>query len=109
MPADSTAIRYEWYMEPEMQIIRWVWEPEDGRIVSSMTFGSICLESRASVENEWRMFDPFDTGKSEVPWVVAQNIARKEGFNIEVAVHEKKMEQPEGLNPDVPLTWKPNN
>lgn len=92
MPADINAARYEWYMSAEMpteeQIVRWVWEPED-EFASSMSIGTLFLQIKSS-DGEWK--EGYDKSgepvKQELPWAVAQNVARGQGFNVEVAVKE---------------------
>lgn len=80
MPADITASKYRWYMTSADQIVCFEWIPA-GPFQSSMSFGELLFLVRPEPDGEWTT--ARDVG--EMPWVVAQCFARKEGFNIEVA------------------------
>lgn len=85
MPADTKAKYYTWYMTDDSteRIVAFEWWPE-GEFVSSMTVGKMYFKKRATPDDVWD--PPFQVGNDVLPWVVAQNIARREGFNVEVAV-----------------------
>lgn len=80
MPADIKASAYDWYMHvaDEDRIVRFHWEPEGNVIHSSMTTGTVQLQSK--VDDDW-VVEKFI---AELPWVVAQSLTRREGFTVEV-------------------------
>jgi hypothetical protein len=83
MPADTKAKYYTWYMtdDPTQRIIAFQWWPE-GEFISSMTFGKMYLITRDEPGDTW---GPPKVIAEGMPWVVAQSLARGQGFNIEVA------------------------
>lgn len=87
MPADTKAKYYTWYMtaEPTQRLVAYEWWPEGGVIGSSMTYGRLIFKFRSEPDDIW---DP-GVEISSVPWVVAQNMARNEGFHIEEPVFER--------------------
>lgn len=93
MPADTKAISYVWLMvaNEKEAIVRFRWEPTDGIITSSMGEGTLHIEernesfSRRGDDNEagWH---PVRNHEEPIPlmWVVAQNMARRAGFTVEI-------------------------
>jgi hypothetical protein len=89
VPADSKAIAYDWFMTTANEIVKFHWEPEGGEIVSSMTVGTVSIHIRNDPDSEWRALEA-QSGPVEsqgVPWVVAQNMARGDGFTVEVPIY----------------------
>jgi hypothetical protein len=86
MPADISARFYQWFMsgDPTARIVAFEWWPRDGRFESSMSLGDLYFKSREDPDDVW------GPGKhvGEMPWVVAQNVARSQGFRVEVAARD---------------------
>lgn len=85
MPVDTKASEYQWYMDvaEAARIVRWVWKPGSGTIVSSMTPGTLDIEQREVDGEEWTSIKHLP----DVIWVIAQNMARSEGFTVEVGIY----------------------
>lgn len=83
MPADTSAKHYSWYMEEDAtkRIVAFQWWPE-GEFLSSMSVGTLYFITREDPSDVW---GPPKKVNDCLPWVVAQNVARREGFNVEVA------------------------
>lgn len=90
MPADRAATAYEWYMAmyEESRIVKFRWEPDNSTILSSMTMGTMTFQTRGRPEDEWEVLEGNNGVLMEwhLPWVVAQTMARNQGFSIEVAI-----------------------
>jgi len=86
MPVDTKASEYHWYMdvEDEARIVRWVWKPGTGVIESSMSVGTLEIQSRDSPDDEWTSHKQVTP---DIIWTVAQNVARGEGFVVEVPIY----------------------
>jgi hypothetical protein len=84
MPADTKARYYQWFMTDEhnARLVGYEWHPE-GEFTSSMTLGRLTFMHREEVGDTWG--PPIEVA-SEIAWVVAQSLARGEGFHVEVAV-----------------------
>lgn len=85
MPVDTKASEYHWYMDvaDAARIVRWRWRPGSGTIVSSMTTGTLDIEQREVDSEEWTSIHHAP----DVMWVMAQNMARSEGFTVEVGIY----------------------
>lgn len=83
MPANTHARYYQWFMTEDhsARLVAYEWWPQ-GEFVSSMTLGTLNFMHRSEPGDTWN--PPVEIG--EMPWVVAQGLARKEGFHVEVAV-----------------------
>jgi hypothetical protein len=91
MTADTRASSYVWLMTPSEKdaIVRWIWEPKDGVITSSMGVGRLRFQTRSDSDpnqmGEWEDHEGINAHiADEMPWVVAKNVARSQGFTVEV-------------------------
>lgn len=96
MPADTRATAYEWLMVPDESeaIIKFRWEPRNGVITSSMGEGTLQLLERDEPGDEWEPFDQrhssMTTTSWDLPWVIAQSMARNQGFTVEVPIYDAR-------------------
>jgi hypothetical protein len=90
MPADTKASAYEWFMTTDefARIVKFRWIP-DGKLVSSMTLGRLTFEIRDEPGDDWDVL-VREGAKCEwdLPWVVAQSMARNQGFTVEVPSYD---------------------
>lgn len=87
MPVDTSAKYYQWFMSDDhnSRVVGYEWHPKSGVIVSSLTTGKMTFMHRQEVGDTWL---PPILVAEEIPWTVAQRLARYEGFHVEVAVYD---------------------
>ena len=86
MPVDKKAKYYQWFMEkdPRNRIIGFEWHPAgDSGVESNMTVGRMTFIKRDEPGDTWTA--PVEVAE-EITWQVAQALAKREGFHVEVAV-----------------------
>src|SRR4051812_41289691 len=88
MTADTRASSYVWLMTPSEKdaIVRWIWEPKDGVITSSLGMGHLRFQTRGEHEGaEWEDHAGINEQLADaIPWAVAKDVARSQGFTVEV-------------------------
>lgn len=79
---DITATAYEWYhtANPDERDKKFRWEPENGRIYSSITGGRLVLHTP----------DAEYVISELIPWVAAYRFASDAGFTFFQAFHDKE-------------------
>jgi hypothetical protein len=106
MPADTKAGLYEWFMTDDefARIVKFRWIPERDKIESSMTLGTLTFEIRDELDDEWVvLMRDGEECRWELPWVVAQSMARNQGFNVEVC-YPAKVRRSDDLPPPTSMT-----